>query len=198
GGISERTETTDPAGEITTITRLQEEGILDPRVLQELQERPLGQIEKVIRYVASCRSTGDPRRPGLIVHLIRCGFGFQRGRLQLAARDSDTVPRRTASRSAAPRHLPTAPPNVMPDSELMTRWRQVLDQLSQQLEREVYETWIASNQLLVVEHDRAILGTPNIFVRQEVEHSYTAEIEAALSQSYGRPMTLQVVIGTTI
>jgi len=80
----------------------------------------------------------------------------------------------------------------------MTRWRQVLDQLRQQLDRQAYDTWIAWNQLLLVEDDLAVVGTPNVFVREEVEQHYAAHIEAALSQSYGRPMTLQAVIGTVL
>ena len=108
------------------------------------------------------------------------------------------MPREAAPGAEDRRQPATAPPPITPDSELMTRWQQALDQLRQQLERQAYETWIAPNQLLIVEDDLAILGTPNIFVRQEVEHHYTAELEAALSQSYGRPMTLQAVIGTTL
>lgn len=200
GGGGKNTPTQAPErieGTATTI-RLQDEGVNDPDVLHELQEHPLAEVEQVVRYVARCRSTDDPRRPGLIVHLIRRGFGSRRRRRQHAPADPHTIPREAAPGAEGRRQPSPAPPPIAPDTEIMARWRQALDQLKQQLERQAYETWIAPNQLLVVEDDLAILGTPNIFVRQEVEHHYTAELEAALSQSYGRPMTLQAVIGTAL
>ena len=60
--------------ETEATTRLRGEGIEDPAVLHELHARSLHDIDRVIRYVARCRSTDDPRRPGLIVHLLRTGF----------------------------------------------------------------------------------------------------------------------------
>jgi len=198
GGKHTPTQTLERIKETTTTIRLQDEGVNDPDVLRELQEHPLTEIEDVVRYVARCRTTEDPRRPGLIVHLIRRGFGTRRRRRQDAAYDSHTVLRKAAPGSDDFRQSAMPPPLIAPDSGIMTRWRHVLDQLKQQLERQAYDTWIASNQLLVVEDDLAVVGTPNVFVRDEVEQHYAAQIEAALSQSYGRPMTLQVVIGTAL
>ncbi|MDQ3732203.1 MAG: helix-turn-helix domain-containing protein, partial [Pseudomonadota bacterium] len=86
--ISESTE-----GTATTI-RLQDEGVNDPDVLHELQKHPLAEVEQVVRYVARCRTTEDPRRPGLIVHLIRRGFGSRHRRRQHSAHDPYTASQR--------------------------------------------------------------------------------------------------------
>jgi chromosomal replication initiation ATPase DnaA len=74
----------------------------------------------------------------------------------------------------------------------------VLAQLEAQFDRQTYETWIKSTQLLVLDHAGAVLGTPNVFVRDEVRQHYAAQIAAALSTSYGRAVELDVVIGTAL
>ncbi len=197
GGKNAPTQTSEDTEETATTIRLQDEGVNDPDVLHELQEHPLAEVEQVVRYVARCRSTDDPRRPGLIVHLIRHGFWRRRRRREHAAADPHTIPRKAVP-GAEDRQLATAPPPITLDSELATRWRQALDLLSAQIDPQIYETWIKPTQLLLLDNDEAVLGTPNVFVRDEVGQHYAAQIAAALSASYGRPIGLQLVIGTAL
>ena len=76
GGGNQTAQTRDERIDGTEASsRLQAEGVADPDVLAELQKCPMREIDCVIRYVARCRERDDPRRPGLIVHLLRRGFG---------------------------------------------------------------------------------------------------------------------------
>ena len=79
--------------------------------------------------------------------------------------------------------------------ELADVWHRALNHLRQALPKDAYETWIKPTALLVLEDGLAVVGTPNVFVRQEVEQCYKAHLEAALSQVCERPIVLQTVIG---
>ena len=79
--------------------------------------------------------------------------------------------------------------------ELADVWHRALNHLSPALPKDAYETWIKPTTLVVLEDGLAVVGTPNIFVRQEVEQCYKAHLEAALSQVCDRPIVLQAVIG---
>ena len=198
--------------ETAPTARLKDEGIIDITVLDELHDRPLSQVETVIRYVAHCRTHDDPRRPGLIVHLLRRGFGdHHRSRTAGAACVPSCSGRHRAIPSADEElDSPASPVVVVPadqarpgtltepvDAVLSAAWRHTLDQLAAQLDREAYATWIAPNRLLFLEDDTVVVGTPNVFVRDALEQQYLPAIAATLSQSYGRPLTVAVVIGTT-
>ena len=82
------------------------------------------------------------------------------------------------------------------NADLTPKWQQALDLLKLQLPPDKYVTWIQSNNLLLVEKQVAIVGAPNVFVRQEVELHYSKQIAAVLSELYGRPLEVEVVIGT--
>jgi hypothetical protein len=75
-GDPEADQTKNPVDESGEASRrLQAEGVADDAVIQELLGYPSSEVERVIHYVARCRSKDDPRRPGLIVHLVRHNFG---------------------------------------------------------------------------------------------------------------------------
>ena len=84
------------------------------------------------------------------------------------------------------------------DDDLGMKWRQVLDQMAARLPRAEYTTWFASNALLLLDGDTAVIGTANIFVRQEVEQRYSTLLADTLSTTYGRPIGVEVVIGTVL
>src|SRR5919199_2597069 len=115
GGTDTSTLSATVAVETATTVRLQEEGIVDITVLNELHDRPAAQVEAVIRYVAHCRTRDDPRRLGLIVHLLRRGFGLRRRSRHPAA--SCAPPRASTPTSG---ELPGAPglPAPPPDDTL--------------------------------------------------------------------------------
>ncbi len=188
-----------PVEETAATDYLQTEGIVAPAVLDELKTSPLEQLEAVTRYVARCRSQDDPRRPGLIVHLLRRGFGrhglsHRPGFL----RDGNGT---TSVSSRLPAGTGPFSQNVSvpsADGELCVKWRQGLDHVAARLPHDEYTTWLASNALLLLDGDTAVIGTANIFVRQEVKQRYTALLAETLSTTYGRPIAVEVVIGTAL
>jgi len=81
------------------------------------------------------------------------------------------------------------------DQELANAWQRALKHLSPALPKDAYETWIAPITLIVLKEGLVVVGTPRLFVGQEVEQCYKVPIEAALSQVCKRLIVLQVVIG---
>jgi hypothetical protein len=221
--------------ETAATTRLRCEGVEDPDVLRELRLEPVERIERVTRYVARCRRTDDPRRPGLIVHLLRCGFGARQpgaarytqagqggnpnqGDQTVSTRATGdplrylssgfclhgvhgTCPCCSAPASQDPTHAPdrravVSQPRNLDGNEPAALWDKVLTALDRQLDHETYSTWIGVSRLLLIEGDDAVLSTPNVFVRDVIERDYRLAVEAALREVSGRPLALQVVIGT--
>ncbi len=187
---------TDESARVTPgAAQLEEEGVVDLGVLRELCQCPAAQVEQVVRYVARCRSADDPRRPGLIVHLLRRGFGLGR-RLsprprQTSADTGNASPGQPPQESAVP--APSTPP-----APLMEAWQQVLIQVKREVPRDQFTTWLKPTVLLAIDGDEAVVATPNIFVRQEVEAHYRAVLEAALRQVLDRRLTVLVVIDSTV
>jgi chromosomal replication initiator protein len=70
-----------------------------------------------------------------------------------------------------------------------------LGDLQVQLPRNEFDTWIKPTSLVAIEDGTVIVGTPNIFVRQELEGRYMASITETLSTIMGHPIQVQVVIG---
>ncbi len=76
-------------------------------------------------------------------------------------------------------------------------WQAVLAKIQEQVPRGEFDTWIKPCVLLDVESQVAIVGTPNIFVRQEIESRYLSILRAALEGAVGYRVETQVVIGST-
>jgi chromosomal replication initiator protein len=74
-------------------------------------------------------------------------------------------------------------------------WQAALGDLQVQMPRSEFDTWIKPTALVAIEDNLAIVGTPNIFVRQELEGRYIAPITETLSTILGYPIQIQVVIG---
>ena len=74
-------------------------------------------------------------------------------------------------------------------------WQNVLDQVSRTLPPGDYETWIKPCSLIALEDGLAVVVTPNIFVKQEVEQRYRGVLEEYFSGACGQPTVLQAVIG---
>ncbi len=74
-------------------------------------------------------------------------------------------------------------------------WQAALGDLQVQLPRNEFDTWIKPTSLVAIEDETVIIGTPNIFVRQELEGRYMASITDTLTTIMGHPIEVQVVIG---
>lgn len=75
-------------------------------------------------------------------------------------------------------------------------WNRVLESLLPQIPRNEFETWIKPSRLFDVQDGSAIVGVPNIFVRQEIERRFLGSLQAALDEILGYRIELHVVIGT--
>ena len=82
------------------------------------------------------------------------------------------------------------------DGGLDPVWQQALTVLQAQLAADSFTTWIQPSRLLLLEGETAVLGTPNVFVRDELAAHYRTLVEATVGQVLGRPITLELVIGT--
>ena len=176
-------------------THLLEEGVVDPGVLRELCQCPAAQVEQVVGYVARCRSADDPRRPGLIVHLLRRGFGLGR---RLPPRSRQTPAQSGKASPMEPPRMPGLPEPTTPPAPLVQAWQQVLGALEREVPRDQFTTWLKPTALLAIDGEVAVVATPNIFVRQEVETHYQALLETALHQVLDRRLGLVVVIEATL
>ena len=104
----------------------------------------------------------------------------------------------------SPRADPAASPAPLPEGDLHVQnvWRHVLGAMEDRLPRAEFETWIKPCQLLALdagsgadEAPRAIVGTPNVFVRQELEGRYHNALLAALQGQLQQPVDVHCVIG---
>ena len=75
-------------------------------------------------------------------------------------------------------------------------WQAALGDLQVQMARNEFDTWIKPTALLALEDKLAIVETPNIFVRQELEGRYLASIIQTLTTILGYSVQVQVVIGS--
>lgn len=74
-------------------------------------------------------------------------------------------------------------------------WQAALGDLELQLPKSEFNTWLRETTLVEVEHNQAIIGTPNIFAREVLEGRYHEPIRSTLSSLLGYPVDVQVVIG---
>jgi chromosomal replication initiator protein len=73
-------------------------------------------------------------------------------------------------------------------------WAAVRQRLQDTVSREEFETWIAPLSLVVIEDDLAVLATPNVFVRNEINQHYADAVTAALAAELGRSCRVELVI----
>ena len=80
----------------------------------------------------------------------------------------------------------------------MEAWQQVLYQLEREVPHAEFMTWLKPTALLAIDGDEAVVATPNIFVRQEVEAHYQARLEVALHRVFRRPLAVLLVIESSL
>ncbi len=75
-------------------------------------------------------------------------------------------------------------------------WQAARSRLAQDIAPADFDTWIAPLVLLDVIGDAAILGAPNVFVRDVVARDYVPLIAGALRSAWGRSIRVDLAIGT--
>jgi hypothetical protein len=174
--------------DVATRRRLQAEGVVDVSVLDELRAFAPAEVNAVIRYVARCRSKADPRRPGLIVHLLRQQVGHV---------GTERADLKGEVHAAAPA-LPIAMPKggaASGDPADAHSWRRVLDRLQRELPESDFQTWIAPLKLLLCAEGIAVIETPNVFVRDELERCWLGRIALTLDEICGQAIEPRLIIG---
>ena len=184
GGTCQSPHSKVPVGGApAALALLDAEAVCDPAAVAALQQKPLAELRAVSRYLD--HQTNIQCRPGLFVWLARHDFGAQllAGQHQRAAR-------------SCPRALPP-PPTVEPprNPALATAWEAVQHQLGQVLPPEDFATWVAPTTLQAIEGEDIVLGTPNVFVRQELEGRLREPLVAALEAVLGHAVAVHLIIG---
>lgn len=104
-----------------------------------------------------------------------------------------------AEQRGGPLHLPTVAPTPTRQPDVVATpslWQRVLDRLQANVTAEAFATWLGATALLEHEHDLVVIGTPNVFVRDEVAATYRTAIEDALCAQLGHTVRVEIVIGS--
>lgn len=97
---------------------------------------------------------------------------------------------------AVPLRQSAAPPVVSTSHDaLAATWQAVLERLRGLLPGSDVDVWLAPAQLLALDATGAVVGTPNIFVRDQVVRCYAEPIQTALRDLTRLPLPLEIVVG---
>ncbi|CAA9351507.1 MAG: hypothetical protein AVDCRST_MAG93-7141 [uncultured Chloroflexia bacterium] len=163
---------------------LNDEGVHDDEAITELREKPAVELQALSQYLD--KQTNIRCRPGLFVWLARQDFGAK----LLAGRQ-----RREARRLHRPRVAERAELVANPSrQELVELWQRVLDQVGRELPQNDFATWLQPTHLLELDANDAFLGTPNIFVREQIEACFLDMLTEKLRGATDRPVQVHVVI----
>ncbi len=75
-------------------------------------------------------------------------------------------------------------------------WQAVLGEIELSLSRPNFVTWFKNTQLLQQTEESAVIGVPNIFIRQQLERKYNALILETLAKNGLRPARLEYKIAS--
>ncbi|HSH78525.1 MAG TPA: DnaA N-terminal domain-containing protein [Herpetosiphonaceae bacterium] len=175
---------------------LRDEEVLDPQTIIALQSKPLAELRAISGYLNNQANVRC--RPGLFAWLAHHDFGAR----LLAGRQRSREQRRTHREQLVPfgtddldKYLVSSQQRDPVPPELSRLWQEALQQLTLTLLPDEYATWIHPIALAALDDDVAFVAAPNIFVRQQVQQTYQARLEEALSRVYGRPIRVEAVIG---
>ena len=186
GGTKEPTPSSTNVDEVMTL--LNDEDVHDADAITELREKPAVELQALSQYLD--KQTNIRCRPGLFVWLARQDFGAK----LLAGRQRREA-RRLHRQGAGERAELVAKP---PSKELLELWQRVLDDVSGDLSQNDFATWLRPTQLLELDGHDAFLGTPNLFVRQQIEACYLDLLTEKLRAATERPVQMHVVIESTL
>ncbi|HZB95454.1 MAG TPA: DnaA N-terminal domain-containing protein [Herpetosiphonaceae bacterium] len=77
-------------------------------------------------------------------------------------------------------------------------WRTVLGRLGHEVAPDEFRTWLTALNMVDIIEGTAIIGTPNVFVRDEVTAKYREQLAAALEAELGRVVAVEIVIAGPI
>jgi hypothetical protein len=181
-----------PAVETATVQALRNAGVVDPGVLTELAHQPLTRVERAIRSVDRVRRADDPRRPGLIVHILRHTRHISTEEQKQQGGDDfgHTQPLVGLDQQAV-----TPPSDEDSGTELVVLWQNVLAHIEPNVPSDEFRTWLQPTSLLEVDVSAAVVATPNVFVRDMFIERYASMVSYALASEAGCQVELVVVIG---
>jgi len=187
GGGSQAVENSpESVNETEVSSLLSDEDVQDPATVIELQGKPIEDLRALSRYLDKQKNVRC--RPSLFVWLARQNFGAK-----LVAGRQRQAARRCKRGSAA-----ALPADTSGRKDLLDLWQAVLDQFAAILPHTEFATWVEPTRLLEIDGQDAVVETPNIFVRQEIEGRYLAAMTAELHRLLNSPVRLHLVIGDTL
>jgi hypothetical protein len=86
-------------------------------------------------------------------------------------------------------------PAILPHAAL---WAAARDRLARDLPATDWNTWIAPLVVLDLVDDMAVIGAPNVFVRDEVMARYREPLATVLGEQIGRAMQIELVVGSAV
>ncbi len=195
GGASRETpvSNTDAVPNSEVMQLLRTEGVLDFQAVRLLQHKPIAELRAISGYLD--RQTNVRCRPGLFVWLAQQDFGAKllAGRHQAERRKGCRKPS-TCAHPGYDAVTTMHEREPMPD-ELGGVWQQALDRVSQVVPEDAFEVWLKPATWLLLEERLAVVGTPNVFVRGQIDQQYRDHLESALSTVRQRPVVVETVIG---
>lgn len=189
------------------LTALQNGGVLAPAVLHELRGLPLAEVEACLRFARRQPNIVDPA--AFAVALLRQGLGprlAQHG-------DRAGPPSRPLRTPASPAHSVSARRGTaLADTCRSARdavdqqggstpydavWAAVLAQLKPSLSPDEFAAWFSDTALVYLQQRRAVIDTPNVFVRDHLAGTYQTLLSTALETVLGHPVAVELGIGST-
>jgi hypothetical protein len=77
-------------------------------------------------------------------------------------------------------------------------WHTVLGRLGHVIAPDEFRTWLTALNMVDIIEGTAIIGTPNVFVRDEVTAKYREQLAAALEAELGRAVAVEFVIASPV
>ena len=115
-----------------------------------------------------------------------------------AVRAAVTTDRQSQAQACPPQQPISGTRSSVAQSTEDPRWRAAKAVLQETMPDQDYSTWIAPLMLLHAEDRLVVVGTPNCFVRSEIQHTYAAALQEALEQAWGRAVAVELVIDTPV
>ncbi len=85
-------------------------------------------------------------------------------------------------------------PVILPEASAQILWNRILHLLRNRVPETAFNTWFSHLGIVESGRDRLLIGVPNAFVLEYVEHHYQAVLEGAGTEALGRPVTVGFLV----